>query len=115
MQAPVPQRNRRADRYKQETGVAPSPELLRRAEPAPAEGAVEEGNAPVEAPQQEAPKAKPTLSLRHKENDDLAYSGSQTTDAGNQPAKAKPRVGRNDPCPCGSGKKYKKCCGMGKV
>lgn len=21
------------------------------------------------------------------------------------------RVGRNDPCPCGSGKKYKKCCG----
>ena len=85
------------------------------AEPAPAEDTVEEGNAPVEAPQQEAPKAKPTLSLRHKENDDLAYSGSQTTDAGNQPAKAKPRVGRNDPCPCGSGKKYKKCCGMGKV
>ena len=85
------------------------------AEPAPAGGAVEEGNAPTEAPQQEAPKAKPTLSLRHKENDDLAYSGSQTTDAGNQPARAKPRVGRNDPCPCGSGKKYKKCCGMGKV
>ena len=84
------------------------------AEPAPAEDAVEEGNAPAEAPQQEAPKAKPTLSLRHKENDDLAYSGSQTTDAGNQPAKAKPRVGRNDPCPCGSGKKYKKCCGRGK-
>jgi len=24
---------------------------------------------------------------------------------------AKPGVGRNDPCPCGSGKKYKKCCG----
>jgi preprotein translocase subunit SecA len=23
-----------------------------------------------------------------------------------------PRVGRNDPCPCGSGKKYKKCCGV---
>jgi preprotein translocase subunit SecA len=22
------------------------------------------------------------------------------------------RVGRNDPCPCGSGKKYKKCCGV---
>ncbi|HNI57821.1 MAG TPA: SEC-C metal-binding domain-containing protein [Elusimicrobiota bacterium] len=20
-------------------------------------------------------------------------------------------IGRNDPCPCGSGKKYKKCCG----
>ena len=24
---------------------------------------------------------------------------------------AAPRVGRNDPCPCGSGQKYKKCCG----
>ncbi|MDR0292259.1 MAG: SEC-C domain-containing protein [Elusimicrobium sp.] len=23
-------------------------------------------------------------------------------------------IGRNDPCPCGSGKKYKKCCGAGK-
>jgi len=23
------------------------------------------------------------------------------------------KVGRNDPCPCGSGKKYKKCCGAG--
>jgi preprotein translocase subunit SecA len=22
-----------------------------------------------------------------------------------------PKVGRNDPCPCGSGKKYKQCCG----
>jgi len=25
--------------------------------------------------------------------------------------KSGPKVGRNDPCPCGSGKKYKKCCG----
>ena len=24
-----------------------------------------------------------------------------------------PKVGRNDPCPCGSGKKHKKCCGSG--
>ncbi|HBK33820.1 TPA: preprotein translocase subunit SecA [Candidatus Uhrbacteria bacterium] len=24
---------------------------------------------------------------------------------------AEPKIGRNDPCPCGSGKKYKKCCG----
>ncbi|MDE6343042.1 MAG: SEC-C domain-containing protein [Muribaculaceae bacterium] len=27
------------------------------------------------------------------------------------PAKAEPKVGRNDPCPCGSGKKYKNCHG----
>ena len=28
--------------------------------------------------------------------------------------KATVKVGRNDPCPCGSGKKFKKCCGAGK-
>ncbi|MBI5682409.1 MAG: preprotein translocase subunit SecA [Deltaproteobacteria bacterium] len=28
-----------------------------------------------------------------------------------KPVHVVPRVGRNDPCPCGSGKKYKKCCG----
>lgn len=27
------------------------------------------------------------------------------------PPPARPKVGRNDPCPCGSGRKYKKCCG----
>ena len=26
------------------------------------------------------------------------------------PVRAEPKIGRNDPCPCGSGKKYKKCC-----
>ena len=28
-----------------------------------------------------------------------------------EPIRAAAKVGRNDPCPCGSGKKYKKCCG----
>jgi preprotein translocase subunit SecA len=28
-----------------------------------------------------------------------------------RPLRAGPKVGRNDPCPCGSGKKYKQCCG----
>ena len=28
-----------------------------------------------------------------------------------QPVRVEQKVGRNDPCPCGSGKKYKKCCG----
>jgi SEC-C motif len=31
--------------------------------------------------------------------------------AAQSPNKAVPKVGRNDPCPCGSGKKFKKCCG----
>ena len=28
-----------------------------------------------------------------------------------RPVKADKKIGPNDPCPCGSGKKYKKCCG----
>jgi hypothetical protein len=30
-------------------------------------------------------------------------------------APAKPKAGRNEPCPCGSGKKFKKCCGSGEA
>ena len=30
-----------------------------------------------------------------------------------QPVVRQPKIGRNDPCPCGSGRKYKKCCGKG--
>ena len=26
--------------------------------------------------------------------------------------RVKSKIGRNDPCPCGSGKKYKRCCGL---
>jgi preprotein translocase subunit SecA len=37
-----------------------------------------------------------------------AQDGSKNTE---QQTKSKPEVGRNDPCPCGSGKKYKKCHG----
>ena len=29
-----------------------------------------------------------------------------------KPVRAGKKIGRNDPCPCGSGKKYKKCCGF---
>ena len=47
----------------------------------------------------------------------MDYSGADDAQAGQPPPVAKtirkktPKVGRNDPCPCGSGKKYKKCCG----
>ena len=32
-------------------------------------------------------------------------------EGGRKPVKAGAKTGRNDPCPCGSGKKHKKCCG----
>jgi len=34
------------------------------------------------------------------------------TDAPIPHTRTAPKVGRNDPCPCGSGKKFKKCCAM---
>ena len=39
---------------------------------------------------------------------DAAAAGAATASSGEV---APGKVGRNDPCPCGSGKKYKKCCG----
>ena len=47
-----------------------------------------------------------------------ASHGSDVEDAEAKPVKKAPvrseHIGRNDPCPCGSGKKYKNCCGKGK-
>jgi uncharacterized protein len=34
---------------------------------------------------------------------------------GREPKRNPSKIGRNDPCPCGSGKKYKKCCGRATV
>lgn len=39
-------------------------------------------------------------------DDDLRH-GHERLD----PYRASPKVGRNEPCPCGSGRKYKRCCG----
>ena len=41
-----------------------------------------------------------------------ATSGSDDQTVKKQPVKKAQKIGRNDPCPCGSGKKYKKCCGQ---
>ena len=42
-----------------------------------------------------------------KDSNDSYYDSSII----NEPIKTEKKVGRNEPCPCGSGKKYKKCCG----
>lgn len=48
---------------------------------------------------------------RERELEELSMIGGDDS-AGKQEARAANKVGRNDPCPCGSGKKYKKCCGQ---
>ena len=81
-------------------------------EPIPAEPEQQEVEVPVEEPQH-SPVSR---EYRHKEsNSQLSYSsGGSISEDPKKPAKAAPRIGRNDLCPCGSGKKYKKCCGQDK-
>jgi len=45
-----------------------------------------------------------------QDQQEAAIAGTQTAEKA-QPIRTYVRVGRNDPCPCGSGKKFKKCCG----
>ncbi|MDO5116470.1 MAG: preprotein translocase subunit SecA [Synergistaceae bacterium] len=47
-------------------------------------------------------------------SDDMENPGALATAQKTQPIVNDIKVGRNDPCPCGSGKKYKQCCGRGK-
>src|SRR5579885_302253 len=47
---------------------------------------------------------------KEKEMAALQFLGGEASPA-KAPVIAKQKAGRNDPCPCGSGKKYKKCCG----
>jgi preprotein translocase subunit SecA len=64
-----------------------------------------------------------TTTMSHPEAQALKASHEQQERAANTPVgqpaapttvrRKQPKVGRNDPCPCGSGKKYKKCHGAG--
>ena len=54
-----------------------------------------------------------TRTIHRKKEKELAaiqFGGGEASGP-KQPLLAKKTAGRNDPCPCGSGKKYKKCCG----
>jgi len=51
--------------------------------------------------------------MKQEEQQDLTFSSHADESAPKQPVKRESeKVQRNDPCPCGSGKKYKKCCGQ---
>ena len=72
--------------------------------------AEEQEEAPAESAEEaEKEEEAPALDLRHK-TDPAAMGDGGASEAESEEAQA-PKVGRNDPCPCGSGKKYKKCCG----
>ncbi|HEX7618185.1 MAG TPA: preprotein translocase subunit SecA, partial [Verrucomicrobiae bacterium] len=46
-----------------------------------------------------------------KASDVVSEAADQLSKDRPKPKRTGPKVGRNDPCPCGSGKKYKQCCG----
>lgn len=54
--------------------------------------------------------AKPRIEIKREQVAKPVDTGNDGS-LGNQPKRAKKEPGRNDPCPCGSGKKYKNCCG----
>ena len=60
------------------------------------------------------PRAQPIRRVQIAKPLEEGFSGQRTNQKKirivNKPATAQQRVGRNDPCPCGSGKKYKNCC-----
>ena len=60
---------------------------------------------------QEAPAlvGRPSEPEANNQGSNRLEQGTRPSTA--QPAKANPKVGRNAPCPCGSGKKYKRCHG----
>jgi preprotein translocase subunit SecA len=53
------------------------------------------------------------VKLREEEMQQLSYSGGEEPNQPQKsPRKTATKIGRNEPCPCGSGKKYKKCHGQ---
>ena len=62
-----------------------------------------------EAPRQAPQQRKPDMSQLQTSRTDLVTNGGEPKS--NAPVHVEKQVGRNDPCPCGSGKKYKNCHG----
>ncbi len=59
-------------------------------------------------PEQEAERIE---RRQRRQQQELQYTAGPAQAEAPRPVRAGVKIGRNDPCPCGSGKKYKKCCG----
>ena len=75
------------------------------------------GHIPTQDPEQvkEAQRRRQVENLRTSKSDFSQYSstgGGQDRNQKTEPVRVDKKVGRNDPCPCGSGKKYKHCHGQ---
>ncbi len=75
------------------------------------------GHIPTQDPEQvkEAQRRRQVENLKTQKSDFSQYGvsgGGQAGERRTEPVRVDKKVGRNDPCPCGSGKKYKNCHGM---
>jgi hypothetical protein len=61
--------------------------------------------------QEPPPRSPPSLPPTARPSQREPIAPSQPAEASSTVKSSTRRVGRNEPCPCGSGKKYKKCCG----
>jgi len=62
----------------------------------------------------QAPRRLDRARMKEERSDLLSQANANTQEKTRpQPVKVEKKVGRNDPCPCGSGKKYKNCHGVG--
>ncbi|MBI5360105.1 MAG: preprotein translocase subunit SecA [Planctomycetes bacterium] len=59
-----------------------------------------------------AQRAQPTTFVKRELGQFESAQQNNKPEAKPKPIVGAPKYGRNDPCPCGSGKKYKKCCGQ---
>ena len=96
----------------QEAAPAETPEGAESDAAVPSDGRAEESSAASPAPAPEAaPSAEPTApaetpaAFRHKENPAASAPMGRSRPAAHHIESEQPKVGRNDPCPCGSGKK----------
>ncbi|MBU0455385.1 MAG: preprotein translocase subunit SecA [Gammaproteobacteria bacterium] len=72
-----------------------------------------EGAEEVEAAEKERQRqaAQQQMYYHHAEDPNTADENSNSEEENHTPYRRDQKVGRNAPCPCGSGKKYKQCCG----
>ncbi|MCR5756477.1 MAG: preprotein translocase subunit SecA [Selenomonas sp.] len=86
----------------------------------PEQQAAEDDGQPVEASVTQKQKLEETIERQRSQLSDhlssaqASHGDEVSTATAKKQAQAAAKVGRNDPCPCGSGKKYKNCCGRNK-
>ena len=83
-------------------------------QPSPSEGnpAMSEASQQPEDEQEQTPAPTFAMLQRQQVAKPTATSGDSSLSPARRTVK---KIGRNDPCPCGSGKKYKKCCGRNEL